>query len=173
MSGPFLFLLLCLAIAAAAICITFDWDEAKRISAFARERGIAMQLDGARLFIASAYTGISPAEYSAPFDTVYVSLYKGLAGLRGALLAADRATVAEAAVWRKRLGGAVGEAWPVAISALVGLDTLLPRMPEFREHAIAIAAAIDARISARTRQTSLIEVSLTRPDVSCPASPTS
>src|SRR5687768_2820947 len=54
----------------------FDWDEAKRISAFAREKGIGMHLDGARLFIASAYTGISPAEYSAHFDTVYVSLWK-------------------------------------------------------------------------------------------------
>ena len=38
----------------------FDWDEAKRIAAFARERGIGTHLDGARLFIASAYTGISP-----------------------------------------------------------------------------------------------------------------
>ena len=41
----------------------FDWKEARRIAAWARERGIGMHLDGARLFIASAYTGISPAEY--------------------------------------------------------------------------------------------------------------
>src|SRR6185436_5800850 len=52
----------------------FDWDEARRISALARDKGIGMHLDGARLFIASAYTGITPAEYSAHFDTVYVSL---------------------------------------------------------------------------------------------------
>ena len=42
----------------------FDWDEAKRITAFARERGIGTHLDGARLFIASAYTGVTPAEYT-------------------------------------------------------------------------------------------------------------
>ena len=40
----------------------FDWDEAKRIAAVARDKGIATHLDGARLFIAAAYTGITPAE---------------------------------------------------------------------------------------------------------------
>lgn len=48
----------------------FDWAEAQRICAFAREHGIGTHLDGARLFIASAYSGISPREYARPFDTV-------------------------------------------------------------------------------------------------------
>jgi threonine aldolase len=52
----------------------FDWAEAQRITAFARDHGIGTHLDGARLFIASAYTGIAPRDYAAPFDTVYVSL---------------------------------------------------------------------------------------------------
>ena len=51
-----------------------DWDEARRVAACRRVRSrpwrIGTHLDGARLFIASAYTGIPPAEYSAPFDTV-------------------------------------------------------------------------------------------------------
>jgi hypothetical protein len=43
-----------------------------------------------------------------------------------------------------RLGGAIPEAWPLAAVALMGLDDLLPRMPEFRDHAAALAAAINA-----------------------------
>src|SRR5262249_47429719 len=54
----------------------FDFSEMRRIAAFARERGIALHLDGARLFLVCPYTGITPQSYAALFDTVYVSLYK-------------------------------------------------------------------------------------------------
>src|SRR5258708_4541566 len=54
----------------------FDFAELQRICAFARERGIGLHLDGARLPIEAVYTGIAPARYAALFDTVYVSLYK-------------------------------------------------------------------------------------------------
>ena len=50
----------------------FDYAEMQRITGFARERGIGLHLDGARLFLATPYTGIAPAAYAAPFDTVYV-----------------------------------------------------------------------------------------------------
>ena len=69
----------------------FDWAEAQRITAFARERGIGTHLDGARLFLASAYTGIAPREYAAAFDTVYVSLWKYFNCGQGAILAGPRA----------------------------------------------------------------------------------
>src|ERR1700738_2576982 len=52
----------------------FDFAEMQRIAAFAQERRIGLHLDGARIFLASAYTGIAPARYAALFDTVYVSL---------------------------------------------------------------------------------------------------
>lgn len=120
------------------------WDELGREVAAARAAGAAIHMDGARLWEAQTFYRRPLAEIASLFDTVYVSLYKGLAGLRGALLTGDRATIAEAAVWRKRLGGAISETWPVALSALDGLDTILPRMAEFREHAIAIAAALTA-----------------------------
>jgi threonine aldolase len=72
-----------------------------------------------------------------------VSLYKGLEGVRGAVLAGDAETIAEAAVWRTRLGGAIADAWPLAAIALVGLDETMPRMAEFRDHARALALAIN------------------------------
>ncbi len=121
-----------------------SWEELGAQVAVARAGGAAAHMDGARLWEAQTFYRRPFAEIAGLFDSVYVSLYKGLQGLRGAVLAADRATIGEAEVWRKRLGGAINETWPVAISALIGLDTLLPRMPEFRAHAIAIAAALAA-----------------------------
>lgn len=64
---------------------TFDYEEMKRIARFAREQDIRLHLDGARLFVASAYTGVTPAEYVALFDTVYVSLYKCFNAASGAI----------------------------------------------------------------------------------------
>jgi len=93
-----------------------------------------------------------------------VSLYKALQGTGGAVLATDAATAAEAVVWRRRLGGDAHDAWPVALAALHGLDTLLPRLPAHREHAIAVAAAINADGAARAApdppQTPLFHVHL-------------
>ncbi|BCB73729.1 hypothetical protein Pflav_001390 [Phytohabitans flavus] len=105
---------------------------------------MAPHLDGARIWEAQTYYERPLDEIAALFDTVYVSLYKGLQGVRGAVLAADPETLAEAAVWRQRLGGAIRDAWPLALAALVGLDDQPARMPAFRDHAIAIARAINA-----------------------------
>ncbi|MEV4629270.1 beta-eliminating lyase-related protein [Micromonospora sp. NPDC049523] len=121
-----------------------EWDDLLAQVETARAGGAATHLDGARLWEAQTYYRRPFDEIADLFDTVYVSLYKALQGVRGAILAGDAATIAEAAVWRTRLGGAIHDAWPLALAALAGLDTLLPRMPAYREHAIAIAAAINA-----------------------------
>jgi len=125
------------------------WDDLCEQVAAARERGAAAHLDGARLWEAQPFYDRPHAEIAGLFDSVYVSLYKGLQGVRGAVLAADADTVAQAAVWRSRLGGSIPDAWPLALSALIGLDDLLPRMPAFRDHAVAIAAAINLDGAAR------------------------
>ncbi|SDG69497.1 L-threonine aldolase [Lentzea fradiae] len=109
-----------------------------------RESGAAAHCDGARLWEAQTGYDASFAEIAALFDTVYVSLYKGLEGVRGAVLAGDADTIGQAAVWRRRLGGAITDAWPLAVAALVGMDENLPRMAEFKAHAQAVAAAINA-----------------------------
>ena len=125
------------------------WDDLCEQVAAARARGAAAHLDGARLWEAQPFYDRPHADIAGLFDTVYVSLYKGLQGVRGAALAADSSTIAEAAVWRTRLGGSIPDAWPLALAALIGLDDLLPRMPAFRDHAVAIAAAINADGTAR------------------------
>jgi threonine aldolase len=121
-----------------------SWDDLLAQVAWARQHDAAVHLDGARLWEAQPFYGRPHAEVTALFDTVYVSLYKGLEGIRGAILASDARTIGEAAVWRQRLGGAVDDAWPLAAAALVGLDTVADRMPAFRDHAVAIAAALRA-----------------------------
>ncbi|MEV0612807.1 beta-eliminating lyase-related protein [Nonomuraea sp. NPDC050404] len=126
-----------------------EWDDLCDQVTVARAGGAAAHLDGARLWEAQTYYRRPPAEIAALFDTVYVSLYKSLLGTRGAVLAADAATVDVARTWRQRLGGGIGDAWPLALSALVGLDTIAERMPAYRDHAIAIAAAVNAGGAAR------------------------
>ena len=100
----------------------FDWEEAKRISSLAREKGIGMHLDGARLFIASAYTGISPAEYSAQFDTVYVSLWKYFNCGIGAILAGPKRVLDGMFHVRRMFGGNLGVGWNAALVARHFMD---------------------------------------------------
>ncbi|WP_066949902.1 threonine aldolase family protein [Microtetraspora fusca] len=126
-----------------------EWDDLRDQVAVVRASGAAAHLDGARLWEAQTYYRRPLDEIAALFDSVYVSLYKSLQGVRGAVLAADTATVRAARVWRQRLGGGIDDAWPLALAALVGLDTRVPRMPAYREHAIAIAAAVNADGAAR------------------------
>ena len=100
----------------------FDWEEARRISALARDKGIGMHLDGARLFIASAYTGISPAEYSAVFDTVYVSLWKYFNCGIGAILAGPRRVLDGMFHVRRMFGGNLAVGWNAALVARHFMD---------------------------------------------------
>lgn len=144
-----------------------EWADLTEQVALARSRGAAAHLDGARLWEAQPYYGRPFAEIAGLFDSVYVSLYKGIQGTRGAVLAGGADLVAEAGVWRRRLGGAIPDAWPLALGALAGLDALVPRMAEFRDHAVALAAAINAdgvaRVFPDPPQTPLFHVHLPVP----------
>lgn len=81
-----------------------------------------MHLDGARMFLASAYTGIAPAAYAALFDTVYVSLYKYFNAPFGAVLTGPAHLIDAAAVLRHQFGGGLLHAWQSAAVALHYLD---------------------------------------------------
>jgi threonine aldolase len=100
----------------------FDFEEMKKISVFAREKKIGMHLDGARMYLASAYTGITPAAYSALFDTVYVSLYKYFNAPFGAILTGPAKLMEAAVVLRHQFGGGVLHGWESAAIALHYLD---------------------------------------------------
>jgi threonine aldolase len=118
------------------------WDDLVAQTAWARERGAAVHLDGARLWEAAAGYERSPAEVAALFDTVYVSFYKGIGALPGCCVAGPVADVAQVREWRGRMGGTLFALWPAASSALGLLDTSLAEMPARLAHARAVAAAV-------------------------------
>ncbi len=100
----------------------FDHEEMRRICEFAREQDIATHLDGARLFMASAYSGVAPAEFAALFDTVYVSMWKYFNAPSGAILAGPAALLDGLYHQRRMFGGALPGAWPLAAVALHFID---------------------------------------------------
>jgi threonine aldolase len=119
-----------------------EWDELVAQVGWARDRGVATHLDGARIWEAAPYYQRSHDEIAALFDTVYVSLYKGLAGLAGCVLAGEGEFISQAAVWRRRHGGTLKALFPLAAAAHGGLDSLMPLMPRFLEHARELASAL-------------------------------
>lgn len=107
------------------------WDELEAIKAHCRARGAHLHMDGARLWEAQAGYGRPAAEIAAGFDSVYVSLYKGIGGLGGAMLAGSGAFVARAAEWFRRQGGNVIHRSPYVVAAAMQFDERLAAMPEY------------------------------------------
>jgi len=107
------------------------WDELQAIKAHCRARGVHLHMDGARLWEAQAGYGRSAAEIAAGFDSVYVSLYKGIGGLGGAMLAGSRAFVGRAAEWFRREGGNVIHRSPYIVAAAMQFDERLAAMPDY------------------------------------------
>ncbi len=100
----------------------FDFQEMKRIADYAQKQKIKLHLDGARLFVASAFKGVSIADYSALFDTVYISLYKCFNAGTGAILAGPKDVIEAVAHDRKVFGSSLYQAWHYAAVALHYLD---------------------------------------------------
>ena len=119
-----------------------SWDELTAQTGWARDRGAAAHLDGARLWEAAAGYDRSPAEIAALFDTTYVSFYKGIGALPGCALAGPEDVVAEVREWRGRMGGTLFGLWPGAASALTCLRRRLPLMPAYLERTRALADAV-------------------------------
>jgi threonine aldolase len=119
-----------------------SWEELTAFCAKAREREVALHMDGARLWQCGPFYERSLDEIADLFDTVYVSFYKDLGAPAGSALAGTKDVVDEARVWQIRHGGRLFTAYPFMIAAERGLDEVLPRMPEFVAHAKALAAAL-------------------------------
>ncbi|WP_405659383.1 beta-eliminating lyase-related protein [Streptomyces sp. RK9] len=119
-----------------------DWQELTDVAAAARERDAVVHLDGARLWECTTHFGRPLPEIAAVADSVYVSFYKSLEGIAGAALAGPRTLTDEARAWRHRYGGLMFQQFPTAVSALLGLKRVLPRLPEYVTHARVVARAL-------------------------------
>lgn len=108
-------------------------------AAEAREAGLRVHLDGARLFNAAVASGDSAAALAAPFDTAMISLSKGLSAPAGSLLAGDSATIREARRVRKMLGGGMRQIGVLAAAGLVALEHGIDRLAEDHANARRLA----------------------------------
>jgi len=128
-----------------------DYAELEAISAYCREQGIALHLDGARLFEILPYYGKTAEEVCALFDSVYVSFYKGIGGIAGAMLAGDSDLAEQAKIWKRRHGGDLISLYPYILSSDYYLDLRLPQMAGYYEEARELAALYNGCAGIRTR----------------------
>jgi threonine aldolase len=102
------------------------WDELGAIHAWAREREVRLHMDGARVWQCRPFYGREYREIADLFDSVYVSFYKDIGGLCGAMLMGPAAFIDEARVWQIRHGGRLVTQGPSWVSAKLGLRRVLP-----------------------------------------------
>jgi hypothetical protein len=93
------------------------WTQLEALSKKIRREGARLHMDGARLWEVQPFYDRSLGEICALFDTVYVSFYKGLGGMSGAMLCGGSSLVAHAKGWRERLAGNVFTLSPQWIDA--------------------------------------------------------
>lgn len=103
-------------------------EQMREVVTTAREHGLALHLDGARLMNAVVAAKVAPAVYGAMFDTVFVDFSKGLGAPVGAVLAGSRATIERAWRLKQRLGGSMRQAGILAAACLHGLDHHVERL---------------------------------------------
>jgi threonine aldolase len=122
----------------------FTPEEIAAVAAVAREHGIPVHLDGARIFNACVALGRDPREYGAAVDTVQFCLSKGLAAPVGSLVVGPRNFVERGRRMRKMLGGGMRQVGVLAAPGLLALDTMVDRLAEDHANARRLAAGLAA-----------------------------
>lgn len=117
-------------------------SELRRLRAGAQGLGVRVHLDGARLWNAHVVTGVPLSEYGSFADTISVCLSKGLGAPVGSVLVSSAERIAEARIWRKRLGGGMRQAGILAAAGRYALKHNIQRLAEDHAHAQAIAVAL-------------------------------
>jgi threonine aldolase len=107
------------------------WQQLEAIKLHCRARKAHLHMDGARLWEAAAGYRRAPAELAHGFDSAYVSLYKGLGGMGGSLLAGSEEFVARAAEWFRRQGGNVFQRTPYVVAAAMQFERRLAAFPDY------------------------------------------
>ncbi len=106
-----------------------DWEQLEEIKTLCREKNIHLHLDGARLWEAQAGYNRPFPDICRGFDSAYVSFYKGIGALGGAMLLGSSAFTARAKVWMHRQGGSVFRRSPYVVAAAMQFDQRLANMP--------------------------------------------
>jgi threonine aldolase len=142
----------------------FPLEDFAAVATTAKELGLKVHLDGARLFNAQAATGVSASEWCAHADTVSVCSSKGLGAPVGSLLAGDEETIMEARRVRKAFGGGMRQAGIIAAAALYAFENHVDRLGEDHEHASNLASGLrEAGYEAHEPDTNLVLVAVDDP----------
>jgi threonine aldolase len=148
----------------------YPQEEIRRIREATRPLGIAMHLDGARLWNASVASGIGLKELAEPFDTISVCFSKGLGAPVGSALVGTRSTIEEALKFRKILGGGMRQAGIIAAGALLAVKNNIERLAEDHENARDLAEGLGEcrglRLDLSTVQTNIVVADLEHPNLS-------
>jgi threonine aldolase len=113
--------------------------QVEAVSSVARQRGLKVHMDGARIFNAAAAAAAPVKEYTRHVDSVMFCVSKGLSAPVGSLLCGSRAFIDRAYQMRKRLGGAMRQVGIVAAAGIVALEKMVDRLVE--DHAVACRLA--------------------------------
>jgi threonine aldolase len=136
-------------------------DDLRALRAFADERGIGVHLDGARLWNAHVASGTPLEEYGAIADVLMVALSKGLGAPVGSLVVGSAEAMAEARIWRKRLGGGMRQIGILAAAGLYALDHHLDRLADDHSNARLLAEACG--VDPATVDTNIVVVPMADP----------
>jgi threonine aldolase len=118
-------------------------EEIKNIAVWCKKKGYGLHLDGARLHLASAWSGVSVSEYASHFDTVYMCLYKYLGASAGAILCGEKAVIDQMEHLVKIHGGSMYQNWSNAAMALAQLEGIEDRLKRSRDKATALFAKLN------------------------------
>ena len=116
-----------------------SFETLQQISAYCHEKSIMLHLDGARLLEVLPYYKKTAAEICDLFDSVYMSFYKGIGGIAGAVLAGDKDFIEKSKVWRKRYGGTLISLYPYILSADYYFDKRVNLMEQYYKSAMELA----------------------------------
>lgn len=140
-------------------------EEIKALRKGADELGIALHLDGARIWNAHVASGVSFEEYGKYFDTVSVCLSKGLGAPVGSVMLSTRERVTKARVWRKRYGAGMRQIGLLAAAGHFALDNNVDRLAEdhrlAKKLALAIAQINSSLVDPETVDTNIVGLDLT------------
>jgi threonine aldolase len=142
-------------------------DRMQALFACAREAGLRVHVDGARLWNAAVALGVPPADLVSGADTVMVTLSKGLCCPVGSLVVSSRERIGKARRIRQLFGGGMRQAGILAAAGLVGLREMIPRLAEDHENARLLATALEGRRGLRvaTVETNIVIARFDEPTV--------
>ncbi|MGC8781720.1 MAG: low-specificity L-threonine aldolase [Anaerolineae bacterium] len=141
----------------------------RAVGALAREHGLLLHVDGARIFNAAVALGMEARALVADADSVTFCLSKGLAAPVGSVVCGSRAFIAEARRARKVVGGGMRQAGVIAAAGIVALEQMVERLAEDHANAAALAAGLadlpGIQVEEVAVRTNIVYFNVVRPDL--------